>query len=74
MSKKLDKNPNEHVIDIQRSCANLHWFVAMNDKKDGVQCLIVGKLDAINDIIAQLEDGDEYEIWADPSLVPNEIH
>lgn len=63
-----EKTAEEYVIDIQKACASLGWVIAMNGHKDGVKGLVIGRADYINEIVDQLENHEEYEIWAQPEM------
>jgi len=65
-TKVVEESPETYVLEIQESCSKLGWCIAMNDRKKGVRGLIIGSPDFINDVTDQLDNGDDYEIWAQP--------
>lgn len=66
---KNDKalTPEEQVQKIQEACTELEWYIALNDDNDEVKGLIIGNIEYIKNIIEQLDDMDEYQVWGRPN-------
>lgn len=75
MSKKTKKvNADELVMDIKTACASLGWVIAIDESRDTAKGLIIGTLSYVEKVIEEMEDGDAYQIWADPSLIEDQVH
>lgn len=68
MKSKKNKTPEEHVLDIQNSCGELNWCIAMYEKDEGIHGLIIGNYNYIKEIVNQIDDGREYDIWIKPNI------
>lgn len=70
----MKKTPEDYVLDIQEACKELGWSIAICDLELGVQGLIIGQLEYVEEITEQLVNGEEYEIWDRPQNENNELH
>jgi len=60
------KTPEEIVVDIQKACQELGLHIGLKDQ-DNLSGLIIGKIEFIQEVLAQLDDADDYEIWGHPT-------
>jgi hypothetical protein len=71
--EKKKKEPEEYIIDIQEACSELGWDICIQDKNK-VQGLVIGAEAYISEVIGQLEDGHDYEIWSYPTEDNPNLH
>lgn len=67
-------SPEDQVTKIQEACSELEWYIAMNDSDSGVKGLIIGNQEFVAEIVEQLDDAVEYQIWGRPTADNGELH
>ena len=60
----MKKTPEEIVDEIQKACKELGWNISMDESKSGIHGLIIGTGNYVEKIVSQLEDQDNYSIYA----------
>lgn len=57
------KTAEDIVNDIQKACSLLGWAIAMDDSKDGVSGLVIGRSEFVEEIIDSLDNKDDFSIY-----------
>lgn len=58
-----EKSPEDFLDEIKRACTALGWEVGMNEVQPGVRGLIIGQRKFVEEVVEQLGDFEEYEIY-----------
>jgi len=67
------KKPEEYILEIQLACAKLGWNIGITNEDD-LSGLIIGKTSFIKEVVSQLEEIEEYEIWSCPEKDDKLLH
>ena len=58
------ESPEASFLELSEACAELGWVIAMNESDNGsISGVIVGTYDYVVEVMNQLDDPDEYEIY-----------
>lgn len=67
------RTPEEVVNQIQECCKLLGWNIAMDESSSGIKGLVIGQPDYVDQVVAQLEEGEAYSIYSTGEASPD-IH
>lgn len=70
----MDRTPEEIIDDIQKACASLGWNVSFDESSPGITGLIIGQPEYVEDVVANLPNGEEYVIYASGSETDSGLH
>lgn len=70
----MKKTPEDIVNEIQEACSLLGWHISMNESQDTVRGLIIGQAQYVQEVIAQLEDNEEYSVYSSSAAADTDKH
>jgi predicted sulfurtransferase len=66
--------PEDIVNQIQEACKLLGWNIALNESAEGVKGLVIGQAEYVNEVVAQLDDMDDYTMYEPDIEIDSDLH
>jgi hypothetical protein len=70
---KNERTAEDIFLELAERCAELEWYTAFKDA-DSINGIITGTADYVQEILNDLPDGDEYEVYHHGSENSKELH